>query len=254
MTEKDVKKLVVMSGKGGVGKSTVAANLAYKLSAEKNKVGIFDSDFHGPSIPKMLGVKEEVLGAQEKDRIEPVDVKPNLKAVSMEFLLPDEDSAVIWRGPMKMKAIKQFVEQVEWGDIDYLIVDLPPGTGDEPLSIAQQISDLDGSIIVTTPQQVSIQAVRRSIGFSEKVDVPVLGVIENMSGLTCPSCGEKINVFGEGGGKEMSEEIGVDFLGSIPLDPEIMKSGEEGISLMNAGSEASQAFEGIVKKLLEKLR
>ncbi len=241
-----MKKIVVMSGKGGVGKSTVAANLAFKLSKEGAKVGIFDSDFHGPSIPKMLG-------AEEEDKITPVSVTENLKAVSMEFLLPDDDSAVIWRGPMKMKAISQFMEQVEWGDIDYLVVDLPPGTGDEPLSIAQQLKDIDGSVVVTTPQDVALQAVRRSINFSEKVNMNVLGVVENMSGLKCPNCGEKIDVFGSGGAVDMAESIGVELLGSIPLDPNIMKSGEEGRSFLDEGSEASKAFNDIVDKIKKKV-
>ncbi len=248
-----MKKIVVMSGKGGVGKSTVAANLAFKLASEGNKVGIFDSDFHGPSIPQMLGVKEDVLGMKDEETIEPVEVNTNLKAVSMEFLLPDDDSAVIWRGPMKMKAIKDFKGKVEWGDIDYLVIDLPPGTGDEPLSIAQQFDDLEGSVIVTTPQKVAVQAVRRSIDFSEKVGMNVLGIVENMSTLTCPSCGEKLDVFGSGGGEEMAEELDISFLGSIPLDPEIMESGEEGRSLIDAGSDSSEAFENIVKNLKKEM-
>ncbi|MGM0510901.1 MAG: Mrp/NBP35 family ATP-binding protein [Thermoplasmatota archaeon] len=248
-----MKKIVVMSGKGGVGKSTVAANLAFKLSQDGAEVGIFDSDFHGPSIPKMLGVKGKMLGADEGDKITPVSVTDNLKAVSMEFLLPDDDSAVIWRGPMKMKAISQFMEQVEWGDIDYLVVDLPPGTGDEPLSIAQQLSDIDGSVVVTTPQDVALQAVRRSINFSEKVNMNVLGVVENMSGLKCPNCGEKIDVFGSGGALDMAESVGVELLGSIPLDPNIMKSGEEGHSFLDEDSEASKAFNDIVDKIKKKV-
>ncbi|MBS3816598.1 MAG: Mrp/NBP35 family ATP-binding protein [Candidatus Thermoplasmatota archaeon] len=248
-----MNKIVVMSGKGGVGKSTVAANLAFKFASEGKKVGIFDSDFHGPSIPQMLGVKEDILGARDEKNIEPVEVDSNLKVVSMEFLLPDDDSAVIWRGPMKMKAIKQFVEQVNWGDIDYLIIDLPPGTGDEPLSIAQQIPELDGSVIVTTPQEVAVQAVKKSISFSEKLDLGVLGVIENMSGLTCPNCGEEIEVFGSGGGKEMAEKLDVPFLGEIPLDPEIMASGEEGEPFFGKSAAYSESFEDIVEKLLERL-
>lgn len=248
-----MKKIVVMSGKGGVGKSTVAANLAYKLSSEGKKVGVFDFDFHGPSIPKMFGVKGDMLGMEEENKIRPVPVSENLSAVSMEFLLPDDDSAVIWRGPLKMKAMTQFMEQVEWGDIDYLIVDLPPGTGDEPLSIAQLIQDIDGSVIVTTPQDVALQAVRRSINFSRKVGMPVLGVVENMSGLTCPNCGEVIDVFGSGGGKSMSSDLEVEFLGSIPLDPEIMKSGEKGKSFMDSDSDSSRKFDVIVQKIKKEI-
>ncbi len=248
-----MKKIVVMSGKGGVGKSTVAANLAFKLASEGNKVGIFDSDFHGPSIPKMLDVKEDKLGMKDEETIEPVEVSSNLKVVSMEFLLPDDDSPVIWRGPMKMNAIKDFKEKVEWGEIDYLIVDLPPGTGDEPLTIAQQFNELEGSIIVTTPQKVAVQAVRRSIGFSEKVGMKVLGVVENMSTLTCPNCAEEIDVFGSGGGEKMAEELDISFLGSIPLDPEIMESAEKGRSLIDAESNSSEAFENIVVNLKKEL-
>ncbi len=248
-----MKKLVVMSGKGGVGKSTVAANLAFKLAFEGNQVGIFDSDFHGPSIPQMLDVREDILGMEDEETITPVEVNPNLKVVSMEFLLPDDDSAVIWRGPMKMKAIKDFQERVQWGDLDYLVIDLPPGTGDEPLSIAQQFDDLEGSIIVTTPQKVAVQAVRRSIDFSEKVGMKVLGVVENMSTLTCPNCGVDIDVFGSGGGERMAEELDISFLGSIPLDPNIMKSGEEGKSLIKTGSDSSEAFENIVMNLKKEL-
>ncbi len=248
-----MKKIVIMSGKGGVGKSTVAANLAFKLTSEGYKVGIFDSDFHGPSIPQMLDVREYKLGEVNEESITPVEVDSKLKVISMEFLLPSKDSAVIWRGPMKMKAIKEFKETVEWGDIDYLIIDLPPGTGDEPLSIAQQFDDLKGSIIVTTPQKVAVQAVRRSIDFSKKVGVEVLGVVENMSSLTCPNCGEKIDVFGSGGGKKMAEELGINFLGSIPLDPKIMESGEEGRSLIDAVSDSSEAFENIVMNLKKEM-
>ncbi|MFW6038833.1 MAG: Mrp/NBP35 family ATP-binding protein [Candidatus Saliniplasma sp.] len=248
-----MKKIVVMSGKGGVGKSTVAANLAFKLASEGNLVGIFDCDFHGPSIPQMLNVKEDHLGMKDEETIEPVEVNFNLKAVSMEFLLLDDDSAVIWRGPMKMKAIKEFKQKVEWGDIDYLVIDLPPGTGDEPLTIAQQFNELEGSIIVTTPQKVAVQAVRRSIGFSEKVGMKVHGVVENMSTLTCPNCGEDIDVFGSGGGEKMAEELDISFLGSIPLDLEIMESAEKGRLLINAESNSSEAFENIVVNLKKEL-
>jgi len=182
-----------------------------------------------------------------------VEVNSNLKVVSMEFLLPDDDSAVIWRGPMKMKAIKDFQEKVHWDDLDYLVIDLPPGTGDEPLSIAQQFNDLEGSIIVTTPQKVAVQAVRRSIDFSKKVGMKVLGVVENMSTLTCPNCGKDIDVFGSGGGERMAEELDISFLGSIPLDPDIMKSGEEGKSLIKTGSDSSEAFENIVMNFKKEL-
>ncbi len=249
-----MKTIVVMSGKGGVGKSTVAANLAYKLSNDGFSVGIFDSDFHGPTIPKMLGVRgKKMRPDQNQESIKPVDASPNLKVISMDFLLPDDDSAVIWRGPMKMKVINQMVEDVEWGDIDYLVIDLPPGTGDEPLSIAQQIPDVTGAVIVTTPQDVALQAVKRSINFAKKLDMDVLGVVENMSSFKCPNCGETIELFGEGGGKKMSEDIGVPFLGSVPFTPEIVKSGEEGDPSSYLSSESSVSFDKIVSNLKKKV-
>lgn len=243
-----MKKIVVMSGKGGVGKSTVAANLGSILAYQGNKVGLFDSDFHGPTIPQMLGVRGNKL-SPEQEKIKPVSVDENLKVISMDFLLPSDDSAVIWRGPMKMKVINQMIEDVEWDDIDYLIIDLPPGTGDEPLSIAQQLSDIDGAVIVTTPQDVALLAVKKSINFARKLNLPVIGVIENMSGFTCPNCGEKIELFGEGGGKKMSEDLDVPFLGKIPISADIVKSGEEGKSLMDLNSESLEYFENIIDKI-----
>ncbi|MFW6040258.1 MAG: Mrp/NBP35 family ATP-binding protein [Thermoplasmatota archaeon] len=247
-----MKKIVVMSGKGGVGKSTVAANLASILSHQGKKVGIFDSDFHGPTIPQLLGVRGNLL-SQDNDKIRPVYANENLQVISMDFLLPSDDSAVIWRGPMKMKVINQMIEDVQWDDIDYLIIDLPPGTGDEPLSIAQQLSNIDGAVIVTTPQDVALIAVRRSINFAKKLNMPVLGVIENMSDFTCPHCGNKINLFGEGGGKDMSKELDITFLGSVPFDPEIVKSGEEGKSLYEMNSKSSKGFVDIVEKIKKKI-
>ncbi len=247
-----MKKIVVMSGKGGVGKSTVAANLAFSLSEDGSKVGIFDSDFHGPTIPKMLGVKGKKF-TPNQDKIEPVSVNDNLKVISMDFLLPNDDSAVIWRGPMKMKMINQMLEDIEWGGIDYMIIDLPPGTGDEPLSIAQQIPDIDGVVIVTTPQDVALQAVRKSINFARKLNMKVLGVVENMDSLVCPNCGEEIKLFGEGGGEKMSKDLDVPYLGRIPIDPEIMKSGEKGISFTKNDSESTDAFKDIVKNIKENI-
>lgn len=248
-----MKKLVVMSGKGGVGKSTVAANLAFKLTDEGKKVGVFDSDFHGPTIPKLMGVKQEGMTADEEEKIRPAEVKPNLKVVSMEFLLPDKDTPVIWRGPMKMKVINQFLDDVEWGDIDYLIIDLPPGTGDEPLSIAQQIPDNDGAVIVTTPQEVSVRAVKKSVNFARKLDMDVIGVVENMSSFRCPHCGERIEMFGEGGGEDMADELGVPFLGRIPWNPDIVKSGETGSPFFADDSELIDAFGKIVGKIEKKI-
>jgi ATP-binding protein involved in chromosome partitioning len=175
-------KIIVMSGKGGVGKSTVSANLAYALSEKGYVVGLLDSDLHGPSIPKILGI-EDKKPESKKGEINPILVSPKLKVMSMGFLIKDKDSPVIWRGPMKMAAIKQFIGDFSWGNLDYLIVDLPPGTGDEPLSIAQLIPNLDGAVVVTTPQDVALVSVRKSINFVKKMNMPVLGIIENMSGF-----------------------------------------------------------------------
>ena len=224
----DVKHVImVLSGKGGVGKSTVSVNLAYALSAHGKKVGLLDLDMHGPNIPKMLGLEEHKLQVMG-DRIEPVHVTGNLSVISMAFLLPDTSTPIIWRGPMKMAAIQQFLAEVNWGTLDYLVVDLPPGTGDEALTIAQLAPNVRGAVIVTTPQDVATLDARKSAKFIEKLGLPVIGVIENMSGMLCPHCGGEIDLFGKGGGKKIAEELNVPFLGSIPLDIEMRKAGDEG--------------------------
>ncbi len=246
------KKIVVMSGKGGVGKSTVAANLAFGLASRGYDIGILDSDFHGPTIPFMLGVNGRAMGVDE-ERIIPVEVNPHLKVVSMDFLLPDKDTPLIWRGPMKINMINQFLQKVHWGKLDFLIIDLPPGTGDEPLSIAQGLSDVDGALIVTTPQDVALNAVRRSVNFAKKLNIDILGVIENMSDFKCPHCGEFINLLGKGGGEEMSQDLGVDYLGSVPFDPNIANSGETGIPFYNTDDESSKTFRKILDKLMIKI-
>lgn len=221
------KKIMVMSGKGGVGKSTVAANLAVFLAMEGFEVGLLDADIHGPNIPKMLGVEDERLHGS-KDGIIPIKIMGNLSVISVGYLLESRDTPVIWRGAMKHGVIKQFLGEVNWGDLDFLIVDLPPGTGDEPLSVAQLIGSSDGSIIVTTPQDVALLDSRKSVSFSRKLNVPVLGIVENMSGFTCPHCNKEIDLFKVGGGEKAAEELGVPFLGRIPIDPEIVDSGDSG--------------------------
>jgi ATP-binding protein involved in chromosome partitioning len=243
-------KIIVLSGKGGVGKSTVSVNIAFALSEKKYCVGLMDCDIHGPSIPKILGV-EGKRPATSPTGINPISVTPNLKVMSMGFLLSDNDSPVIWRGPMKMGAIKQFIGDVEWGDLDYLIVDLPPGTGDEPLSIAQLIPQSDGAIIVTTPQDLALVSVRKSINFVKKMNIPVLGVIENMSGFTCPHCHKEINIFKTGGGLKASMDLQVPFLGKIPLDPNIVLTGDSGepFLIKNASTDAGKSFVNIVEKI-----
>lgn len=245
-------KIAVMSGKGGVGKSTVAANLSLSLQLKGQRVGLLDADIHGPTIPKMLGIEDVKLGVMEGG-IAPAMVPSGLKVVSMGFLLQDRDTPVIWRGPMKMGAISQFLGEVAWGELDFLVVDLPPGTGDEPLSIAQLIPAMDGSLIVTTPQEVALTSVRKCINFSKTLGIPVLGIIENMSGFVCPHCGKKIEVFGSGGGEAAARELSVPFLGRIPLEPEIVRSGESGTPfVLNEEKSPSVAeFDSIVSKLAE---
>jgi len=243
-------KLVVLSGKGGVGKSTVSANLALSLSEKGYTVGVLDGDMHGPSIPKILGVEDKRPEPSEAG-INPVFVLPKLKVMSMGFLLQDRDSPVIWRGPLKMAAIKQFIGDVNWGNLDYLIIDLPPGTGDEPLSIAQLIPDSDGAIVVTTPQEVALLSVRKSINFVKKMNMPVIGIIENMSGFKCPHCSKDIDIFKTGGGQKASMDFKVPFLGGIPIDPEIVNMGDSGepFIIKNAGSDTAKAFLDVVENI-----
>jgi ATP-binding protein involved in chromosome partitioning len=219
--------VLVLSGKGGVGKSTVAVNLAWALSAHGFQTGILDLDIHGPNIPIMLGIQNERLQAMG-NLIQPVRITGTLSAMSMAFLLPDVSTPVVWRGPMKMAAIRQFLEEVDWGDLDYLVVDLPPGTGDEALSIAQLAPNVTGVVIVTTPQDVATVDSRKAVKFVEMLGFRVLGIIENMSGMVCPHCRQEIDLFGKGGGAKAAEEMGVPFLGSIPIDPEMRKAGDEG--------------------------
>jgi Mrp family chromosome partitioning ATPase len=245
-------KIAVMSGKGGVGKSTVAANLSLALQEKGYSTGLLDADIHGPTIPKMLGIENVKLGVVGEG-ILPASIPPGLKVISMGFLLSDRDTPVIWRGPMKMGAISQFLGEVAWGDLDYLVVDLPPGTGDEPLSIAQLVPGMDGSIIVTTPQEVALTSVRKCINFSRTLEIPVLGIVENMSGLVCPHCGKEIAVFGSGGGEAAAAEYDLEFLGRIPLEPAIVDSGETGVPFINGeGSKAVTEFNLIVDRVVER--
>ncbi len=224
----DVKHVImVLSGKGGVGKSTVSVNLAYALAAHGRKVGLLDLDMHGPNVPKMLGIEDHKLAMMD-NKIEPVHVTGNLSVISMAFLLQDTSTPVIWRGPMKMAAIQQFLADVNWDSLDFLVVDLPPGTGDEALTIAQLAPNVRGAVIVTTPQDVATLDARKSVKFIEKLGLPVIGIIENMSGMLCPHCGEQIDLFGKGGGSKIATELNVPFLGEIPLDIEMRKAGDEG--------------------------
>ncbi len=243
-------KVLVMSGKGGVGKSTVAVNLAVSLLRAGKTVGLMDADMHGPSVPMMLGLDGAVLSTQDGAFI-PADLG-GLKVMSVAFLLRHADDALIWRGPLKMGLIKQFLADVEWGDLDYLVVDLPPGTGDEPLSVCQLIENADGAVVVTTPQDVALAAVRKSISFCRRLDLPVIGVVENMSGFVCPHCGETTDVFRSGGGESMAKELGVAFLGRIPIDPAVGAASDGGMPVVTAhrDSAAAAAFERVAGPVL----
>jgi ATP-binding protein involved in chromosome partitioning len=244
-------KVIVLSGKGGVGKSTVAVNLAVALSRAGKRVGLLDVDIHGPSVPGMLGLTGASLQAGPGGML-PVETE-GIRVMSIAFLLSDADSAVIWRGPMKMAVIKQFLKDVEWGDLDFLVIDAPPGTGDEPLSVCQLIGNVDGAVVVTTPQEVALAAVRKSVTFCRALGLPVLGVVENMGGFVCPHCGGVSEVFGSGGGEKMAERMGVHFLGRIPMDPGIALGGDSGKPSLTAGfaSPAAEAFGRIVRPILE---
>jgi ATP-binding protein involved in chromosome partitioning len=230
-------RILVMSGKGGVGKSTVSTNLAVAFTLDGLKVGLLDADIHGPNIPKMLGIEREQVGGSAEGMI-PVEVFPNLKVISMAFFIGDRDNPVVWRGPLKHSAINQFLGEVEWGDLDFLVVDLPPGTGDEPLSVAHLIKDVDGSVIVTTPQDVALLDSRKAVTFSRMLNIPVIGIVENMSGLECPHCHEEIFLFKTGGGEKAARDLRVPFLGRIPIDPEMVNDCDRGMPFVMAHPEA----------------
>ena len=244
-------KFLVMSGKGGVGKTSVAANLAIALSRKGAKVGLMDVDLHGPDIPRMLGLKG-LLDVSSDKRMIPKAYSDNLEVVSIECLAKDKDQAVIWRGPLKLRVIRQFISDVRWGKLDYLILDSPPGTGDEPLTIAQTISDAK-AIIVTMPQELSLGDVRKSINFCKSVKMQVFGLIENMSSFVCPHCGKPIDIFGSGGGSRTALAMHIPFLGRIPLDPKMVQCADAGESYMEKypDSEVTKAYNLVVAKIIE---
>jgi Mrp family chromosome partitioning ATPase/predicted Fe-Mo cluster-binding NifX family protein len=253
--EEKLKKIkqvfIVLSGKGGVGKSTVAVNLALSLSLRGLRTGILDVDIHGPSVPKMLGLSGQRVGIKNEE-IVPIETYNQLKVVSMGLLVDGTETPVIWRGPMKGKVIREFLQHVVWGDLDCLVVDCPPGTGDEPLSIAQLLAKKSSAIIVTTPQQVATVDVEKCIVFCRQLSLPIAGIIENMSGFVCPHCGEEVNIFSSGGGEKLSERFKVPFLGKIPLDPDIVKSGDEEKPYMHsyADTKTAQKFDDIVERIV----
>jgi ATP-binding protein involved in chromosome partitioning len=216
--------LAVASGKGGVGKSTVAVNLALALAEQGRAVGLMDADLYGPNIPRMLGIDARPL--IRGNRIIPL-VQYGLRVLSIGFLLPARDSPVIWRGPLVAKTLEQFFTETDWEGLDYLVVDLPPGTGDAQLTLAQRVS-VSGAVIVTTPQEVALEDAVKGVRMFQQVDVPILGILENMSYFLCPHCGERTNIFRSEGGSRISEELGVPFLGRLPLDPQVCQGGDKG--------------------------
>ena len=248
-------KIAVISGKGGVGKSTVTVNLAvaFALHGHKDKVGVLDADIHGPCVPKMLGLKGQKFVGGPAGMIFPVEGHLGIKVASMDFLLPTDEAPVIWRGPLKMRLIQQFLSDIVWGELDFLFIDLPPGTGDEPLSVAQLLPEMDGVIIVTMPSEVSEAVVKKAVTFARQTGIPVIGIVENMSGFVCPDCGAKIDIFRAGGGKRITEALSVPYLGSIPIDPEICNFADSGVSFIaeNPDSPSAKAFVEIVAKIEE---
>ncbi len=246
-------KIFVLSGKGGVGKSSVSANLAAKLSKKGYKTGLMDVDVHGPSIAQMLGLTE-LLEISKNQLLIPKQINGNLKVVSVQALMQDKDQAIIWRGPAKTGMIKQFISSVDWGELDFLIIDAPPGTGDEPLTVVQAIPEALG-VVVTTPQEVALADIRKSISFCKTVHLKTLGIVENMAGFKCPHCNEPIDLFSSGGGVKTAKSSGLVFLGSLPFDTQVVASGDNGVPMMfqDKETEFTKAFDTIVENILKQL-
>jgi ATP-binding protein involved in chromosome partitioning len=240
-------KILVMSGKGGVGKTSTSVNLAIALAEAGHKVGIMDVDLHGPDVPRMLGI-DGTPELTSNQKLSPLKYSENLKAISIESFTPSKDDAIIWRGPLKYAAIRQFIGDVDWGELDFLVIDSPPGTGDEPLTVAQMISDAK-AIIVTTPQEIALADVRKSINFCKTLKMEIFGLIENMSSMSCPHCGEMIDLFGSGGGERTARETGIRFLGNIPFDPKVVACGDSGACYQeeNTTSAVTKAFVSVAE-------
>ena len=245
-------KLMVMSGKGGVGKSTVAANLAIALSEKGCNVGLLDVDLHGPSIAGILGLTGIPLNA-DGDRLLPYQYNEHQEVMTVQGLLADPDEALIWRGPLKIGVIRQFLADTKWSELDYLIVDCPPGTGDEPLTVIQTIKDAQ-AVIVTTPQEVSLSDVRKSISFCQQTQLEILGIVENMSGFVCPDCGAVHNIFKSGGGAKLAAERGINFLGKLPIDPQVVDSEDIGNPTAAMSPKTKEALETVVNNIIEKVK
>jgi Mrp family chromosome partitioning ATPase len=249
--DKIKNKILVMSGKGGVGKTSTSVNLSIALANKGFNVGIIDVDLHGPDVPRMLGL-EGMPEVNQNKKLNPMSYSKNLRAISIESFTPNKDDAIIWRGPLKFSAIRQFIGDVDWGDLDFLVIDSPPGTGDEPLTVAQTISDAR-AVIVTTPQEVALADVRKSINFCKTVKMDIFGLIENMSGFACPHCNEMIELFGSGGGEKTASQMGINYLGSIPFDPKMVACGDSGACYqeIHRTSAVTQAFGSVADKLAE---
>lgn len=249
-------KILVMSGKGGVGKSTVSTNLALGLAQRGYKVGLMDVDLHGPDICRMLDLNMTIGDIEkENDLVPPMPYGDNLKVISLEYMMENRDDPIIWRGPLKIQAIRQFLADIDWGELDYLIIDAPPGTGDEPLTVASTIKDAV-ALVVTTPQEIALADVRKSLNFCKHVKMEVLGLVENMSGLVCPHCRETIDLFKNGGGARTAAEFSIKFLGAIPVDPKITIGGDAGQPYLvsQADSPAVKAFSSLIAAVEEVMR
>jgi Mrp family chromosome partitioning ATPase len=241
-------KILVMSGKGGVGKSTVSVNLAIGLANKGYRVGLMDVDLHGPDICRMLNLTGRMDGGLTKEgKIPPLQYEEKLKVISLESMMENRDEPVIWRGPLKNQAIRQFISDVAWGDLDYLVIDAPPGTGDEPMTVAGTIKDAH-ALVVTTPQNIALADVRKSINFCRHVKMKIVGIVENMSGFVCPHCDKQVEIFKSGGGEKLSREFGIPFLGRIPVDPKVVIAGDDGKPYLSSGIEsvAVHGFEGFL--------
>ena len=248
-------KILVMSGKGGVGKSTVAVNLALGLANKGYKIGLMDVDLHGPDICRMLKLTGSLVPPENpSDLVPPLLYNDNIKVVSLEYMMQDRDEAIIWRGPLKIQAIRQFVADMDWGELDYLVIDAPPGTGDEPLSIAQTVPNVQ-AVVVTTPQAVALADVRKSINFCKTVEMPIVGVVENMSGFVCPHCDETVDIFSSGGGEKTARDFDLPFLGRVPMDPRVVVSGDTGNPYLSSDEDtpAVKAFTIIVDAVEQRL-
>ncbi|AEK19426.1 Mrp/NBP35 family ATP-binding protein [Methanococcus maripaludis] len=246
-------KIAVMSGKGGVGKSTVTVNLAATLNMMGYKVGVLDGDIHGPNIPQMLGV-DQIQPMADENGIYSVSTPQGIKTMSIGYFLPDKNTPIIWRGPKASGAIRQFLSDVNWGELDFLLIDTPPGSGDIQITTLQAIPDIDGVVIVTTPEEVSVLDARKSVSAANTLEIPIIGIVENMGGFVCPECDKVIDIFGKGGGEKAAKELNVFFLGRIPLDIKARVASDRGVPMVTMDCKASEEFKKVVNTVLERIK